>query len=109
MLKSHGFIFDEEKIARNCLDEEENIAFLRFGVVKIAQLSELSAGRVKREILEKDLKTCKEFFPFMKEIRKQKILTFFMCMRRMHKKTIPREIIWMILDFAYSSFKLKAK
>ena len=52
-----------------------------------------------------DHKVCRSMFPFFKTIRKRKIVTFLMAMKRITADKIPKQIRWKILDYAYSPLK----
>ena len=48
-----------------------------------------------------DLKACREMYLYMKDIRKRKIMTFLCCVRKFYP-LFQKEIVWKILDNAYS-------
>ena len=82
-------------------DVEEDVlyAMICLGLLKYNELTDNQKIMVKKVYAPThELKACKQMFPFMKEVRKRKIMTFLCCVRRL----LPREIAWMILDFAYS-------
>ena len=55
-------------------------------------------------VKNRDIKACKHLYPFMKEIRKKKIMTMLLCLKKLYP-LFQREIIWNILDLAYSPVK----
>ena len=69
--------------------------------LKYEDLDEMQREVLKEYFEEFDVKASKHIFPFMKEIRKKKIMAVLLCMRKSYP-LIPKEIVWMILDFAYS-------
>ena len=98
-LRSIGFEF--KRIETTSFDEIYSL--LCFKVWKCEDLDENGTkefGHHVRNVL-KDIKACKHFFPFMKDIRKRKITTFLCCVKK-KKYILPKEIIWMILDNAFS-------
>lgn len=103
-LRRIGYKFDKREIIREKkLAPIECYSLLCFDILKHKELSEAQKREFSNYVSPKDPKSCKQMYPFMKEIRKRKIMTFLLCVR----KLFPREIIWMILDHAFTPAKEK--
>ena len=72
--------------------------------IKYEDLNENQSKTFNDYVKERDIKACKHLYPFMKEIRKRKIMTMLLCMKRQFP-LFQKEIIWNILDYAYSRIK----
>ena len=100
-LKSIGYKFDGEKILFTTRELDEYYALLCFNVLKYEDLIEKATRAFERYVSNNDIKACKQMYPFMKEIRKKKIMTVLLCMKKIPLSyPLPKEIIWNI-DYAY--------
>ena len=103
-LKSIVYKFVKEKILSVSRYDYEYYALICFSVLKYEDLNEKEA--LEGYVSNNDIKACKQMYPFMKEIRKKKIVTVLICMKKIPLSyPLPREIIWNILDYAYSPLK----
>ena len=98
-LKSTAYKFEEKSVLRHS-DGDDIYVLMCFNLLKFKDLSEQQKRNFMEYIFGKDLKICKQMYPFMKEIRKKKIMTVILCIRKTCK--LQKEIIWNILDLAYS-------
>ena len=97
-LKSIGYEFDKRVI--NSRDVFCMYVFAACKILKYEDLSEDQKEEFDDYICFNDIKACKHLYPFMKEIRKKKIMAVILCIRKTCK--LQKEIIWNILDLAYS-------
>ena len=100
-LKSIGYKFDKSicsiRSSRRLL-----YALICFKVLKYEDLNERQSKAFDEYVKRTDIKACKHFYPYMKEIRKKKIMTVILCIRKTCTCILQKEIIWNILDLAYS-------
>ena len=92
-LRSIGYKFDKTP------NNQWPYAFICFKVSKFEESDQDKKIDFKSYAMDKDIKAVKHLFPYMKEIRKKKIMTVLLCMR---ETLVPKEIIWNIIDLAYS-------
>ena len=97
-LRSIGYKFNKSLTSNR--DSRWLYALICFKVLKYEDLNEEVKGKFDEYIKERDIKACKHLYPFMKEIRKRKIMTVILCIRK--TCILQKEIIWNILDLAYS-------
>ena len=95
-LKSIGYNFNEDIRSESWI-----YALICLKAIKYEDLSENQKDNFNRYVSNRDIKACKHLYPFMKEIRKQKIMTVILCIRNLYP-FFQKEIIWNILDLAYS-------
>lgn len=97
-LISIGYTFNKQEIVEKDLYSVELYSLICWNILKLENFSEDEKRKLKLCITNKDIKATKSLFPFMKEIKKRKIMTFLCCVRT----KIPKEISCIILDYAYS-------
>ena len=101
-LKSIGYRFDKQNIMKSRgLYEDSIYALICFNILKYEDLNATQKQDFEKYVSEKDVKACKQIYPFMKGIRKRKIMTFLCCVRKLYP-LLQKEIIWNIIDTAYS-------
>ena len=98
LLKKCGYAFN----ISNEEAGEELHAMLCVGVVKKDELNEDQWTRLKDYVQKNDTKFCPSTVPFMRKTRQKKILTVILCIRSGIQRPVPKEIVWMILDYCYS-------
>ena len=76
-------------------------SLLFFQVLKLDDLNQDQKNVFAGCLKNGDIKVCKHMFPFLKTIRKKKIMTLLLCIRKRYP-LFQKEIIWNILDYAYS-------
>ena len=101
-LRSIGFQFDKE-IIKTVTDIARLYALICFQVLKDEDLNDEQRKLFKSYVTVRnnDIKACQHMCKFMKEVRRRKIMTVLLCI----KKNYPyfqKEIIWKIIDLAYS-------
>ena len=69
-----------------------------FEVVQYKQLNPMQRNEFSYYVMNNEVKACRVLVPWLKESRKKKIMTFLMCLR----KALSKDILWMIIDMAYS-------
>ena len=72
-----------------------------FDIEKLEDLDENQSENFLEYVRNHDIKACRHMIPFMKEIRKRKIMTVLLCMKTLYP-LFQKEIIWNIIDLAYS-------
>lgn len=100
LLLSVGYEFNKgdalEAVSKR--DPKDYVGLLCCGVLKKQHLSASQVSKVGHHVL-RDVKVCVPMFPFMKSTRQTKIMTVL----HVFKHTlIPKQIVWMILDFCFS-------
>ena len=108
LLKEAGYQFDKLAILSRA-ETSEICAAMVLNIVSRKDLDYEFMHKFQRYAEVNDLKTCNVMYPFMKDIRKKKIITVFLCIRRIHGKQVPKEIVWNILDNAYSPINERGK
>ena len=73
-----------------------------FGVLKFEDLNAEHKLNLRYYTSIRDVKACKHMYPFMKEVRKRKVMTFLCCINKLKFIRMPKEIVWIILDLAFS-------
>ena len=98
-LRSIGYEFDKKSIQ---MEHASWIySLICFKVFKYEDLGAWMKEKFWDHIKDRDIKACKHMYSFMKEIRKKKIMTILCCVRKRYPY-FQKEIIWNILDHAYS-------
>ena len=96
-LRSIGYKFDKKKMS--VLECGYSVySLLCFNLFKLEDFEETDDFEAFIEL--NDLKACKQMYPYMKEIRKRKIMTFLYCVKKLYR--MPKEIVWTILDYAFT-------
>ena len=84
-------------------------AFICFELMKYEDLTHSQKVRLDLYVKENDVKCCKTLLALIRPVRIEKMKTFIMCIRRLYKKLIPKDILWVILDYTYSPLKQRGK
>ena len=95
-LREEGFHFDVEEIERYCTGSSL-YPLVCFGILHVCDMGEYRKNQFLKYISSIDIKACPNMMKFMKAIRKKKIETVLWCL-----KNIPKDVVWKIIDFAYS-------
>ena len=104
-LRSVGFEFHKRVILEaKPVSSYEWYALVCCSVLKYEDLDVKQKESFHSYLSENDVKASKHLFPFMKEIRKKKIMTVMLCIRTLYP-FFQKEIIWNILDLTYSPIK----
>ena len=106
-LSSIGYTFDRLYLANSKV--EFLYPLICFDILKFKDLSEEQRKAFQIYIKGKEVKACRSMFQFAKPIRKEKIMTFLLCIFRIYKALIAKPIVWKVLDFAYSPSETKDK
>ena len=104
-LKSINYPFNKQKILNYENGGEGIYALLCWNVLDfndVMKLHHAARQRFSLYFAYKDPKACKQTYPFMKKVRQQKIMTVLLCFSRCYGKMIPSQIVWTIIDYAYS-------
>ena len=107
LVQANEYDFDKEKLAKEKQNGQEISALLCFDVLKYSNLSESQKNAVWTYVWMNDVKVCKSLLPFFRPVRKRKMKMVILCFRRLYGKSIPKEIVWKILDYCYSPGSLK--
>ena len=100
-LRSIEYKSEEKQVIEQCrLFDEMMYALACFGMLKFKDSNNYQRRKIKSYTSKNDPKACKNLFPFMKEIRKKKIMTVVLCLRK--TRGLQKEIVWKIIDLAYS-------
>ena len=100
LLRSYQYPFEEyDPIVFMRYSGEELYALICFGVLEMNFLDEIRRAEVIRYITEHDLKACRRMIPYLKPSTRKKIIHVMLCLKR---KGFPKDIIFIIIDFAYS-------
>ena len=100
LLSFYGYRFDIKNLLESSLDAFEIYALMCFNVFAYRDLNDEQKAKFQKYVSRHDIKACPMMVPFMKDIRKKKILTVILCFRKMLR--MPKELIWKILDHCYS-------
>ena len=98
-LKSIDYKFDKTLIPIR--HKSWTYSLLCFKVWKHDDLNEEDKEKFEEYVSANDIKACKHMFPYLKEIRKKKIMTLLLCIKTIYP-FFQKEIIWKIIDLAYS-------
>ena len=79
-LRSIGYKFGESLISRRNISWF--YALICFKVLKYEDLNENQSRAFDEYVSKYDIKACKHLYPFMKEIRRKKIMTVILCIRK---------------------------
>ena len=111
LMKNHGFVFDEQRASNIDFSgkEEQLYALLYCNVLKYDKLDMAKRGQLRRHIRNNDVKISKHTLHLMKPVRKKKMITFIMCVRRVCGQNFPKDLILTILDNCFSPTIVKTQ
>ena len=98
-LKSVGYQIEKNSISMK--KPSWMYSLICFKVLKYEDLDGSGRKNFDNYVKNHEVKVCKHMYQYAKEIRKSKILTFLLCIRKRYP-LFQKEIIWNILDLAYS-------
>ena len=99
-LRSVAYKFEKSYFLKSNLRPSSHYSLICGNVLKYSDLSEKQKSFWEIYVELYDLRACKQMYPFMKEIRRKKIMTVILCICK--TCGLQKEIIWNILDLAYS-------
>ena len=99
-LKSTGYQFDKQASLKTG-NEQEWKALACFGILTYEDFEDSQNEILRAHVEYHDITTRRSTFPWVKQIRKKKIMTVLLCIKRLYP-FFQKEIVWNILDLAYS-------
>ena len=104
-LKRYNYHFDKTAVFAKKRTNDEIYALFCYGGFLWEDFDAANQKILKIHSLIREVKICDLMLPFLKPIRKKKIITFIMCVNHIYGRNTPKEIIWTILDYCFSPKK----
>ena len=102
LLTISGFQIEKKDVANSTFGPNL-YAFLCFELLKWKDLNKRQQKEVRDFLRTNDVKAVNHMIHLMKPVRKKKIMAVLICMKKIPLSyPLPKEIIWNILDYAYS-------